>query len=191
MPTPKKKTTRKPLSKKPTTSAKKPAAAKKAPAGKKPARKAIFKKAKGGARKSVGKKPANKKKKLAPKPVAASSVKENPEAHALAKRIANLLVEKKATDVVVLDVRGQTSYADYLVLASGESDRQVTSMANFVEATLKQEGAQRKVGSEGQQGGNWVLIDYGDVVAHLFLADSRSFYDLEGMWADAKKERVA
>ena len=90
----------------------------------------------------------------------------------------------------ILDVRGIASYADYVVLASGESDRQVTAMAENVLTKLKQEGEQA-VGSEGFETGQWVLLDYGDVVAHLFFEEVRSHYDLEGLWADAPKETVA
>lgn len=115
---------------------------------------------------------------------------ENPRAKALAKRIAELVLDKKGTDVVILDVRGKTSYADYMVVASGESDRQVSAMADNVLTTLKTEG-ERPVGSEGQDTGNWVLLDYGEVVAHLFFNEVRAFYDLEGLWADAPREKVA
>lgn len=115
---------------------------------------------------------------------------ENPRARALAERIAQLTLDKKASDVVILDVRGRTSYADYFVVASGESDRQVTAMAEHVETQLKQEG-QRPIGSEGYDTGHWVLLDYGEVVAHLFFTEVRAFYDLEGLWADAPREKVA
>jgi ribosome-associated protein len=110
-------------------------------------------------------------------------------AQALAKRIANLVLDKKAQDVTVLDVRGLTSYADFFVLASGESERQVSSMAEHVHTALKHEG-RSVVGREGEQSGSWVLLDYGEVVAHLFLQETRAFYDLEGLWADAPRERV-
>ena len=112
---------------------------------------------------------------------------ENPKALALARRIAELAADKKALDVVVLDVRGKTSYADYFVIASGESERQVAAMADHVAEELKKEG-ERPIGTEGQQTGQWVLLDFGDVVAHLFYADIRTFYDLEGLWADAPRD---
>jgi ribosome-associated protein len=157
---------------------------------KKPSRKpAKFKKfgKKGGAA-SRKKKPPRK----APRPFAGSKVAppENPRAKALAQRIAQLVLEKKAADVVILDVRGKTSYADYFIIASGESDRQVSAMAEHVETSLKQEG-EMKVGSEGYETGQWVLLDYGEVVAHFFYNEVRAFYDLEGLWADASKEKVA
>ena len=115
---------------------------------------------------------------------------ENKAALELARDIAHAVLEKKASDVVVLDVRGIASYADYLVLASGESERQVAAMADAVSEVLKPRGV-RPVSTEGQESGSWVLLDYADVVAHLFQQDSRTFYDLEGLWADAKRVAVA
>src|SRR5439155_4967276 len=122
-------------------------------------------------------------------PTARRKVAENPAARALARRIAELALDKKANDVIVLDVRGMTSYADYFVIASGESERQVSAMAEHVEVELKKESA-RTIGSEGQETGHWVLLDYGEVVAHFFFTEVRAFYDLEGLWADAPRERV-
>jgi len=114
---------------------------------------------------------------------------ENPKALALARRIGGLVGDKKALDVVVLDVRGKTSYADYFVIASGESERQVAAMADHVTEELKKAGEQ-PFGTEGQATGQWVLIDYGEVVAHLFFTEVRAFYDLEGLWADAPREKL-
>ena len=114
---------------------------------------------------------------------------ENPRAKALAQDVAHLLLDKKAIDVVVLDVRGMTSYADYLVLGSGESERQVSAMAEHVEVEMKKKDT-RPIGSEGYETGHWVLVDYGEVVVHLFYNEVRSFYDLDGLWADAPRQQV-
>jgi ribosome-associated protein len=84
-----------------------------------------------------------------------------------------------------------TSYADYFVVASGESDRQVTAMAEHVQVKLKEQEGLRTIGTEGTETGQWVLLDFGEVVAHLFFTETRSFYDLEGLWADAPREKVA
>lgn len=130
-----------------------------------------------------------RKKALRPAPEKAAP-KENPRALELARKIAALVADKKALDVVILDVRGMTSYADYFVVASGESERQVSAMAENVETKLKEDGT-RPVGTEGYDTGHWVLLDYGEVVAHLFFTEVRSFYDLEGLWADAPREQVA
>jgi len=114
----------------------------------------------------------------------------NPAALALARQIATLCLDKKALDVSILDVRGMTSYADYLVLASGESDRQVTAIADHIDEKLKAQGT-RPLGHEGRETGTWVLLDYGEVVVHLFFTEVRASYDLDGLWADAPREKVA
>lgn len=140
-------------------------------------------------RKLAAKRPARKKTLPgAPKPSAPPA--ENPAAQALARKIAGLCLDKKAKDVVILDVRGIASYADYVVLASGESDRQVSAIGENIQKTLKDQDGQRVVGAEGTETGQWVLLDYGDVVTHLFYDEARPHYDLEGLWADAPRETV-
>ena len=171
------------------TTKKKPAA-KKTSASKTPAARK-----KTAAKKLTAKRPAAKKKtaarkKAAPAPAAPTRA-ENPRAHAIARKIGNLLSDKKAVDIVILDVRGMTSYADYVVVASGESDRQVSSMAEHVLGKLRDSEGLRPVGHEGMDTGQWVLLDFGEVVAHIFYSEMRAHYDLEGLWADAGKEKVA
>ena len=154
---------------------------KKAPKGKKTKKPAAPKRAR---------KPAapKKKKVRAPKAVEGRVV-PNEKGLELARVIAAAVIDKKATDVVILDVRGRASYADYIVVASGDSDVQLRAMADGVHEKLKGQGV-RPSSSEGEAGASWVLLDYGDVVAHFFDAATRSFYDLEGMWADATREAV-
>jgi len=113
----------------------------------------------------------------------------NEDSLAIARRAASIAAEKKATDVVLIDVCGRTSYTDYLVVASAETERQVSSIAETIEVALKGEG-HRVLSSEGHTPGQWVLLDYGGAVIHLFTQESRPFYDLEGMWPDAKRESV-
>jgi ribosome-associated protein len=122
-------------------------------------------------------------------PAAAKSPAKNEAARALARELAQAVLDKKALDVVILDVRGRTSYADYIVVASGESDTQLRAMAEGVHEKLKASGV-RPLSTEGEAGASWVLLDYGDVVAHFFDGATRAFYDLEGMWADAPRETV-
>lgn len=95
------------------------------------------------------------------------------------------ILDKKAFDVRVLDVRKLTSLTDFLVLASGSSDRQVQAAAESVHLGLKQEQQTRPLGIEGMREGRWVLIDYGDVMVHIFHEPVRAFYDLDGLWSDA------
>jgi ribosome-associated protein len=97
--------------------------------------------------------------------------------------------EKKAEGVVVLDLRGVSGYTDFLVIGSGGSDRQLEAIVDSVEKELTAQG-HRVIGSEGQRGGRWVLLDFGDVVVHVFHADDRAHYDLEGLWADAPRIEV-
>lgn len=93
---------------------------------------------------------------------------------------------KKAEAVVALDVRGLTSIADTFIICSGRSNRQVCAIADHVERFLKQQGI-RPLSVEGRKEGLWVLMDYGDVIIHIFYEETRSFYDLEGLWVDAKR----
>jgi ribosome-associated protein len=172
------------------TATKKKTAAKKSAAKTPAARKKTAAKKGVAARKLPARKKTTKKKALTPATAPAPRV-ENPRAHALARKIGNLLSDKKALDVVILDVRGMTSYADYFVVASGESDRQVSAMAEHVLTNLKQTEDLRPIGHEGMETGQWVLLDFGEVVAHLFFTEARSHYDLEGLWADAAREKVA
>ena len=98
-------------------------------------------------------------------------------------------LEKKAEDVLVLDVRGLVSYADFFVVMSADSEPQAAAIADEVDRRLGALGA-HKLGIEGRSGGRWVLLDYGDVVAHVMSPETRQFYDLEGLWADAPRMRV-
>ncbi len=103
--------------------------------------------------------------------------------------IANAALDKKADDVTLLDVRGLTSYADYFVIVTADSERQASAIADHIEETMKKGGVS-KVGVEGYESGRWILVDYGDVVAHVMNRESRGFYDLEGLWADAPRLSV-
>jgi len=93
---------------------------------------------------------------------------------------------KKADAVVALNVRGLTSIADTFIICSGRSHRQVSAIADHVERFLKDNGI-RPLSVEGRKEGHWVLMDYGDVIIHVFYEETRSFYDLEGLWVDAQR----
>ncbi|SHK42304.1 ribosome-associated protein [Desulfatibacillum alkenivorans DSM 16219] len=96
------------------------------------------------------------------------------------------LGQRKARGLVGLDVRGISSVADFMVICSGLSNRQVAAMAEHVERHMKKR-RQKALGVEGKTEGQWVLLDYGDVIVHIFHDSARDFYDLEGLWADAKR----
>lgn len=199
---------RDPMAAKKKTPAKKKPALKKKPA-QKPARKAASGKPSG--KKSFGKKPASKskakaggkrpartskrpspKRKLAPKKTARTSkakvvVAEAPEALALARSIAAVAADKKAEQVLIIDVRVHSSSVgyDYVVLASGESDRQLSAIHEGVDELLKPQGKRAAV---VEASSDWVCVTYDEgVVAHFFTPDRRELMDLEGMWSDAPR----
>lgn len=93
---------------------------------------------------------------------------------------------KKAINVIALDVRGIVSFTDVFIICSGRSNRQVAALAEHIHVALKKHGI-RPISIEGMKEGHWVLMDYGHVVIHIFYEPVREFYDLEGLWSDAKK----
>lgn len=94
-------------------------------------------------------------------------------------------LEKKAFNVRILKVEGISSLTDYLLLVSGRSDRQVQAVAEAVRLGLKTDHATPPLAVEGMKEGRWVLIDYGDVMVHVFQEPVRDFYDLDGLWSEA------
>ena len=98
--------------------------------------------------------------------------------------------ERKAVDPVLLHVEGLTSVADYFLIASGNSTRQVQAIGRHLQRTLREAGL-RAYGTEGEQEGQWVLMDYGDVVIHIFYQPLREFYDLEGLWSEAPRMQAS
>lgn len=101
----------------------------------------------------------------------------------------NVVLGKKAYELVVLDVRGLTSVADIFIICSGRSNRQVSAIAEHIQRELKQHKIM-PLSVEGSKEGHWVLLDYGHVVIHVFYEPVRQFYDLEGLWVDAKRIRT-
>ncbi len=104
----------------------------------------------------------------------------------LALAIAQTALERKAQDIVVLEVGPLVNYTDYLVVCSGRSDRQVDGLADAIDAAISERGDE-PISIEGRQGRNWILMDYGDVVVHIFHEEARHLYDLERLWFDAPK----
>jgi ribosome-associated protein len=104
----------------------------------------------------------------------------------LAHAAAQLAAEKKAEPLSILDVRGLCSYADFFVIASAPSERQASAVARSVDDGLRRGGV-KPLGVEGLKQGSWALLDFGDVVVHVFLDTAREYYDLEGFWSDAKR----
>lgn len=109
------------------------------------------------------------------------------EARALALAIAGVGLDKKATAVEILDVAGKVDYTEFLVLMTGRSDRHVHAISKGLQADLKEKHGAVPLSVEGMTVANWVLLDFNDVVVHVFQEDSRFFYDLEGLWIDARR----
>jgi ribosome-associated protein len=106
------------------------------------------------------------------------------ESRDLVVTAARAAAGKQARDIAVLDVRELIVITDYFLIASGSSDRQVRAIAEEIERSVKAEGL-RPVRREGEREGHWVLLDFVDFVAHVFLDEDRKFYELERLWSDA------
>ncbi|MEE2961567.1 MAG: ribosome silencing factor [Myxococcota bacterium] len=108
----------------------------------------------------------------------------------LAEIITQEILNKKALDIAVLDVRGISSYADYLIVASATSDRHLQALAEAPLQRLKHDHHKAPQGIEGVTGGQWALVDYGDVILHVFHEYYRDVYQLEALWSQAKITRI-
>lgn len=104
----------------------------------------------------------------------------------ISRLAAKAALDKKAEDLVILDVRGLSSFADFFVLMSGRSTRHVQGLAAAVDEALRNKKV-TDTNTEGLKDGLWVLLDYNDVVVHIFYNETRSFYDLERLWHDAPR----
>jgi ribosome-associated protein len=145
---------------------------------KKPVKKAV---------KKAAKKPAPPKKKAAPKAAKKKAVAPKPARKApvqsdLLQRVLASLDDDKAENIVTIDLEGRSSLCDAAVIASGRSSRHVAAMADHLARRLKESGyGTRPVNGAAQ--GDWVLVDAGDVIVHIFRPEVREYYDLEGMWS--------
>jgi ribosome-associated protein len=110
----------------------------------------------------------------------------------LVQHIAAVLVDNKALDVVALDVTGRCSYTDCMVICSGRSDRQVEAIAQNLQRDMRRHHGRSPAGVEGLDAASchWALLDYGDVVVHVFYEPLRVFYDLEGLWGEAPRIEI-
>jgi ribosome-associated protein len=140
---------------------------------------------KAAAKKPVAKKSVAKKKAVAPKAVPLA-----PQDTSLLDRIVQSLDDDKAENIVTIDMRARSSLTDSIVIASGRSSRHVASIADHLARKLKDAGyGTRPV--DGASQGDWVLVDAGDVIVHIFRPEVRDYYDLEGMWSVGEPERRA
>ena len=110
----------------------------------------------------------------------------NTKARAFAVGAARVAAERHCSDIVVLDLRGKSPATDYFVIATGTSDRQMRSVADEISEEARKHGLQR-FGRAGYEQGRWILLDFIDVVIHLFDSEYRDYYDLELLWGDAQR----
>lgn len=110
--------------------------------------------------------------------------------HPFVQTIAQAAEDFKAEEIRILDLRGLTSFTDFYILCSGRSDRQVQAIADHILHQLKLQHV-RPVGVEGHAAGQWILLDYGDVVVHVFHPTARAFYQIEKIWGDAPEISLA
>ncbi len=104
--------------------------------------------------------------------------------------MAEIAKDKKAEDIVLLDMRNLTTFCDYFVVISGNNSRHIKAISDEIEERLEDED----IGlwhSEGAEESKWILMDYGDCLVHLFEPEARRFYDLEGLWGDAPQEKLS
>lgn len=111
------------------------------------------------------------------------------EAREMAKLVCNALEDKKGEDIKVINISEVSVMADYFIIASGTNRSQVQAMSDNVEEMLGKDGCTPKQ-IEGYQNANWILMDYGDVIVHIFDRENRLFYDLERIWRDGKSLSV-
>jgi ribosome-associated protein len=107
----------------------------------------------------------------------------------MARLAAGAALDKKAVDPLALDLRGISSVAEYFVMVTGTSDRHVQAVAENVMDAFKSIGV-KALGEEGLREGKWVLLDYGEVIVHVFLEPVREYYDIESLWGDAKTTEI-
>lgn len=117
-------------------------------------------------------------------------VKKEPDAKKRVLACVNASLEKKATNIVIMKVKEMSAFTDYFVILSGNSDRQVQAISSAIRENMKKGGV-LPLGIEGENHGQWVLMDYEDVVVHVFYAPVREFYNLERLWSDAPNMEVA
>lgn len=118
-------------------------------------------------------------------------VKEVPASKLLADLIVEGMKEVKAHDITVIDLRETIgAVSDYFIVCHGESNTQVSAIARSIEKITSKEMQEKPWHSEGRENAEWILLDYVDVVAHVFYKEAREFYNIEGVWADAPVEKI-
>ena len=121
-----------------------------------------------------------------------STAAPTPDSTALAERIAEIASDKKAIDIRVIDLRGIVSYTDFFVICSGNTERQAKAIHDGIYEELKNRSSERLLPrrTEGDREARWILLDYWDVVVHIFTPEAREYYRLENLWGEAPARSV-
>ena len=105
----------------------------------------------------------------------------------IARACAAAAAEKKAENPVLLDLRGVSGFTDFFLICSGSSEPQLKAISSSIRESVREKHGQRPFAEDGYPASQWVVLDYGDVICHLFYGEKRAFYDLENLWSDAKR----
>ncbi len=124
------------------------------------------------------------------KTVAKAAEVVDPE-ESLARLCADGALDKKAENIVILDMRGISSFTDFFVIVSGTSDPQLKAIASSIRGRVRDVTGQRPIAEDGFPGSQWVIIDYGSVIVHVFHTEKRDVYALESLWSDARRIDIA
>lgn len=105
----------------------------------------------------------------------------------LCRACAAAAIDKKAEDIVVLDLRGISTFTDYFVICSASSEPQLKAISSSICEQLRERFARKPISEDGYPASQWIILDYGEVIVHLFRSEKREFYSLETLWSDAKR----
>jgi len=105
----------------------------------------------------------------------------------LSRACAKAAAEKKAENILLLDLRGVSEFADFFLICTGTSEPQLKAISSSIREDVRESLAMRPFAEDGYPASQWIVLDYGSVICHLFLGEKREFYDLENLWSDAKR----
>jgi ribosome-associated protein len=105
----------------------------------------------------------------------------------LSRACAGAAGDKKAGDIVVLDLRGISTFTDYFVICSANSEPQLKAISSSIREQIREQFGRKPIAEDGYPASQWIILDYGDVIVHLFQGEKREFYSLESLWSDARR----
>ena len=109
------------------------------------------------------------------------------DSETIARACADAAADKKAENPVLLDLRGVSGFTDFFLICSGSSEPQLKAISSSIRESVREKFGRRPLAEDGYPASQWVVLDYGDVICHLFYGEKRGFYDLENLWSDAKR----